>query len=1476
MAFLHGVLESVKGDESVTTYNEYIDSPKINNVIDTLSTSVGKGREAFQAAVRQVEERTGRVTRHLEALKHNITTDKSNIDRESINDLTYLVSEWSKRAKVYVTMAQQADEAREELDPQLSGKLDKHVSLVVQVTETFKMEAENGDLDTMFKLAGEKMGEVTGQVARIAEEKSRSLRRYLKHHIGKLRTKLHELRIGKFKGLQDSVDKDLQYAFNTVSGALANLNDRYTSDVSSPLERILAEASAVLEGVQRDKNALKDQVSSLNTRMSGLLAAAADVKSKVPTEFSAFNNIMGDWTVSTQIWPLTQAIKMNVGNYLESLKSDLAQAVSVAIESNPVGGNYPGLKALQGTDLWKVQEVSRWIDGPMRDPSPTGPGAKLERVLNNLHGAKREWSSIRSNISFNIFNGIKEEFGKKATNAEVEEKLFNLLKATADEAINKLQAAVTKIVGDQRNTKDTLDGIKKALTALQSKEESGVTTAADGGQSPLEKKAFDLHKMIESFLTDKVGKNIDDHHPKEGTVYKDLLKLKKDVNDLGEKVKEIKNKITPVSEDLEMCILDANAVLTNAPMETNKIINQLRDEVNSYIGSEFREMKAKAKSLYTARKTQEVTALQKIVEKEFNDIKIIINNDKILGLKNLLTNLKKKFVDTLHPFAQTLSTSQAPAEQKKLADLAQKVSACFQTFLAEMQQQGDIILLRPYLHQLSNAINTLLNPLTHYNHRFSVDLESLKTALADIHMSLYYGNTKMISTVLKHALNEFAAELDKAYISRYTEETFAEKLVKNFKTVVTPQNSYDTYDVTEQGTKLSYVCLTIFQIIHRHLSTLLDGCDNEWRALKTNLTGHNSLATFFESCGYEVSDSTTVHNGELRNNMKGEEILTKLKTENIFGSNLLKGPAIDVSYYLKLYCRVCHISTFSSKKHPCSVFDMLCWLNGLQFNRAYSVVRDHIKTMFPKPKNYEDREYIDIPPKDLTFHAYPDVFTAANMQATIRDISRQAHDVLTTIVGTGDASTMYACEYSNNTLNFSYPSDSATCFDMLISIFRKILPTLRFLEQMCHLKTEYYGWSRCAYGNGVQTSCSQCGQHSTVHPSPSHECSVTSPLHLYLTDGLRGMLPHELTNVGCKSVCSSCPKSAPGMPCLTPLGFTSFSGSKRTGSDLCKVLTKFLSNDYVKCLFTLSPKAPSTLPEHLSYLINHFGGWQQNPPTSKNGLQLAFEKSMKKLSIDQVSDANKLGTTLRNMYGFKNTKNGVTIPHPDDNHTDLISVCLPQNMTSCAGRDYRCAPYLSSLTNDSYYCMATKHADLYLSWAIYLPWNLWDLLKRLLDAFQSIDCKSFGCSAYSTKPGKHGVDFNCKCKALTRCRGVLPTFYQYGFTFGNPQMLLDGATRKFCTDFCTQMRNVLHSKYFQILFEECDNFLCTIRWPFMLTLLALWSLSLLYLLHIAVVRLDVLRIRSHLRSPSSHRIAAQSLLAAVRVKALANVKYFSP
>ncbi|CDR71759.1 hypothetical protein, conserved [Babesia bigemina] len=228
----------------------------------------------------------------------------------------------------------------------------------------------------------------------------------------------------------------------------------------------------------------------------------------------------------------------------------------------------------------------------------------------------------------------------------------------------------------------------------------------------------------------------------------------------------------------------------------------------------------------------------------------------------------------------------------------------------------------------------------------------------------------------------------------------------------------------------------------------------------------------------------------------------------------------------------------------------------------------------------------------------------------------------------------------------------------------------------------------------------------------------------------------------------------------------------------------------------------------------------------------------------------------------------------------MSSLAMSQSCMLAIEDNVHCGPYLQTLFCDTYYYIAAKHTNVYLSWAVYLPWTLYDYLKSLFDSFSSISCQDWGCSTCvdgsSCKPGKHGDGYGCKCRSLVGCRGVMSILYSYGFTFGDVKKLLSGDQRRYCRNLYAQLQNVLKSQYFTKLFEECDNFIWTIRQPFSYLVLTLWLLSFLYLIHIMVIRLDLLHIKSHLHSPSSHRIAAQSLLAAGRVNKLNRVFYLQP
>ncbi|CDR71429.1 hypothetical protein, conserved, partial [Babesia bigemina] len=487
-----------------------------------------------------------------------------------------------------------------------------------------------------------------------------------------------------------------------------------------------------------------------------------------------------------------------------------------------------------------------------------------------------------------------------------------------------------------------------------------------------------------------------------------------------------------------------------------------------------------------------------------------------------------------------------------------------------------------------------------------------------------------------------------------------------------------------------------------------------------------------------------------------------------------------------------------------------------------------------------------------------------------------------------------------NALRFTYPASGEDCLHTFLDILRRLWYVLRYLEGQCGHPSSIYGWRDCQYGKAVDHSNWQCEDHprkqpkcqancqptckAACQPNTQANCQPASPLMSYFNDCLPGHLPHRLESIGCKSECKTCSPKSKGMPCLTPLGFRAFSGSTKTGKVLCKILDEFLNSDDVSCLFALAQSPPATLAEHFGFTLSLVKGWYAGlTSTYNNGFQSVFATSIDKQSISLYKETSTLTDALRDAYGSSQSSHE-TKKHneqPAKAEEEIIRGDLSSlSMTvECPGQ--HCGPYLSPLCSDTYRHLLRKNSDTYLSWSVYLPWTFWDLLNSLYNSLCAISCQDWGCKTCmqgdACRRGKHGDSQSaCKCPSLVACRGVSPTLYSYGFRFGVPWLLGDKTTKKTCFDIQKQLQNVLQSQHFEELFKQCDEFIFTIREPFIWLNVALWLLSFLYLLHIMVIRLDLLHIKSHLHSPSSHRIAAQSLLAAARVNKLNRVFYLQP
>ncbi|CDR71401.1 hypothetical protein, conserved [Babesia bigemina] len=1156
------------------------------------------------------------------------------------------------------------------------------------------------------------------------------------------------------------------------------------------------------------------------------------------------------------------------------------------------------------SQIKKLTQVIPSVEDLGKQLTTNHPGDKIDKALSDvkpriqtLDESLDQAQKVATNTGYTATNNTHIADKVRAMDEKFDaanKQLTALLKDTAIKGIHTLWVKIDDMI------RDHLNGIRDKFAGLRNVGETTDTPAAAvQGSSTLMKQTTQLENDLKDFLQNKVG----DNNSKDGSVHKDLKVLKDNIKLLVEEVNKVRTNVETVQAELQHCMRFANRLYIAAPQRTTSVFDELRRLVNADITAAFHNMQNQIKDVYAERKKNEVAALYKIVDDQFTEIKQIIENDKDLSLKGYLSKLRSKFIPPFSDFTQPASRPQLP--EKKLSDLAPIVKNSFTNFFDDLRTQPDLLPLTGRVNAISNALSTLLTSLTRYDHTFTKNLAKVKSEIDDFAQQTYANTAQRVSRSLVPGSRAFVKELDKAYVRVYdghSDHIDFDNLVQRTGQIVDLNGPPRWITVsTPDGTKLAKILLTIFNFIYEDIIRLINKCDDNWGSKKLCLTQgdtDNPLGLFLQRCGYLVAQNENSKDGETqcRRSITGADILAKV-TANIDDrqitshltaceSNLTEEgkPKKQASFkfadlldcllnHIDRYNEVCHYSTHFAKRQPCSTYEMLIWLSGLPYSVAqHSLLHDGIGNLLDNPNKAladvdgislldHESSYLDANPRKITWYG---------INEALEILCSSSYDLLVSIAGTGDADTIYGSDLCNNSFKFKYPASGEDCLDMLLDILRRLFPPLRFLQTQCSVGASHNGWLQCTYGRDVQPATWPCKEHPTDRSKCQPNCQPKSPLMSYLSDCHVGCLPHQLTSIGCRYECKTCPSNKPGMPCLTPLGFRGFSGSMKTGRDLCNVLAKFFGNPYLASFLCLAPKAPSTLPEHFSFTLSLVTGWTSRSKYDTQTLKDSIDKSINGVSIDLYKNASELTDAVSNAYSHCTAEE----PKCEDSHLmDLTS-------SSTCNKNQYSAPYLESLCADSYLYLANKHSNAYLSWVLYLPWNFHKYLESLLGAFKDIFCNDWGCRSClngKCKKGEHGVlDNTCQCASMVKCSGVMPTLYRYGFAFQDAPTLDARKSAMKCFDFQTLLFKVTRSNYFSKLFDECDMLLWRIREPFSYLVMALWLLSLLYLLHIMVIRLDLLHIKSHLHSPSSHRIAAQSLLAAGRVNKLNRVFYLQP
>ncbi|GBE63164.1 hypothetical protein, conserved [Babesia ovata] len=622
----------------------------------------------------------------------------------------------------------------------------------------------------------------------------------------------------------------------------------------------------------------------------------------------------------------------------------------------------------------------------------------------------------------------------------------------------------------------------------------------------------------------------------------------------------------------EAITLAHNFISIEADEAGQATIEAIQSFVNTQVSSAISTLTTRARRNYVTSVKQLLTAFAAKVTQELSPLPAQIEEDLRIGFKGFMRKFGEKFVNRVKDIKDVKAYISVvdPLQYSPLTQGTKILNRGFEDLFPILQDQEDF---KPDFYKVApfkEALTTLLTGLIssqHFNNDFSNNLDALEKSVTALGPKIYgEGNSPLLLNALRKGFPALVKELKKGYVSSYSGRTFGQLLkqksvdAKNVPAVtpgaVSPkvapsvppntissasaQKAETEYELTTEGKNCAKVCVTILRTVYDGIRKLVYECDQYWdkhTLFELNGDKENPLGAYLKHCGYKVATNQDSKDGELKfplTNYKGQKIYDNLqRTINDAKKNSHltackpneKGENFNVSdilsciiKHLNQYNNVCHLNHIDSPKSPTTVNQMLQWCAGLRYHRVYEPLKQHLNSLFAN--DHSDFSY--------------KIHTLAEFDLEV--LCNYSHKLLTSILGTGDEHTVYASDYQNNALNFYYPSTPSQCLDMLLDILRRFLPTLRFLQNQCQLRAIHHGWYDCKYGKDIAPAKLPCDNHSHSKPTcqPSDQpntqpnCQPTSPLMSYLNDCLPGHLPHQLSSIGCRATCNTCPKASLG------------------------------------------------------------------------------------------------------------------------------------------------------------------------------------------------------------------------------------------------------------------------------------------------------------------------------------------------------------
>ncbi|GBE63313.1 hypothetical protein, conserved [Babesia ovata] len=339
MSFLHGVLESVKDDDSVTTY----DNNELNNINTVITNlhNVGKGREAFREGVakvsewlkkhgEQVEGKTKKVSERVHRLLSLICRHSKTAEDKKGDKLQDQLESWSSTLN---TLDKHISDTEKQhinlLDSTLKTNIMHEIEPVKATLAVLKDSAVNGFFQRQVAYVDKTLVEEKDGLLEKVREESDKLQKTLDSKLGEIYDKICEIGNERTKqlvpllGLVEQLVDTVGQADVAAKALVSEYQSKIVDQLGTINEQTDALSTAEIDtGIQQIVYRVSEQLDILATKLPELQSTHREVEGQVDR---GLENIRSQ--LQQQISALKDEIKKNVKEYFTDYVRKVRQQV---------------------------------------------------------------------------------------------------------------------------------------------------------------------------------------------------------------------------------------------------------------------------------------------------------------------------------------------------------------------------------------------------------------------------------------------------------------------------------------------------------------------------------------------------------------------------------------------------------------------------------------------------------------------------------------------------------------------------------------------------------------------------------------------------------------------------------------------------------------------------------------------------------------------------------------------------------------------------------------------------------------------------------------------------------------------------------------------------------------------------------------------------------------------------------------------